>query len=285
MFSKYFSRNDLFSCYIDCQDYSTTTNIIWGIGDEITAHSRRRLQRGADAPLIWCCNGHYPAQRCGMPQHPASRACRCCHGAANPARIRATPGPFLTTEGCSGGGQSRTGGRGWQSCVGRLGCRKRLLKRRQIRSRSVERGVAVLATVQAGFFHESLGPRERWRDHKPVCFGRSSDGQMGCLLRKLAQCPLWTGWGTVVLVWDSNFCWNPNPSACRLPVTQAGGGIGLWHIPAGCVSAAGTLTLEMSWKQHRRQQEPICCDPACLSFPICTVGSVLPVCKGSPVEC
>lgn len=96
-----------------------------GIGDKITARSRRRLQRGADAPLIWCCNGHYPAQRCGMQQQPGSCARRRLHGAAKPARIHATPGPF---PGCGGAGQSRTGGRGWQSCVGRLGCRKGLLK-------------------------------------------------------------------------------------------------------------------------------------------------------------
>lgn len=58
------------------------------------------------------------------------------------------PGPFLAVV---VQGQSRTGGRGWQGCVGGLGCRKWLLKRQQICRRSV----VGLAMVQAGFFHES----------------------------------------------------------------------------------------------------------------------------------
>lgn len=53
VFSKYFSWNDLFGGSPDCQDYSITTNIIWGIGDEITAHSLWRLRREADAVLIF----------------------------------------------------------------------------------------------------------------------------------------------------------------------------------------------------------------------------------------
>ena len=123
MFSKYFSRNDLFSCYIDCQDYSTTTNIIWGIGDEITAHSLRRLQRGADAPLISCCNVHYSARRnrsalASQPAVPDGAAAE----AANP--IARWKGPrdarvvFALQRSAAAGAKawkSRAGGGGWQS--------------------------------------------------------------------------------------------------------------------------------------------------------------------------
>lgn len=64
-----------------------------------------------------------------------------------------------------------------------------------------------------------LGPIEQLHDDKAIYFGKSSDGQMDCLLL--------VSWHSVpsgpVLVWDSNFCLNPNPSPGRLRMTQVGG--------------------------------------------------------------
>ena len=45
----------MFICYTDCQDYSMTTDIIWGIEAKITAHSA--AMNGC--MLIFCSNVHY----------------------------------------------------------------------------------------------------------------------------------------------------------------------------------------------------------------------------------
>lgn len=85
-----------------------------------------------------------------------------------------------------------------------------------------------------------------------------------------------------MLIWDSNFCLNPNALACRLRVTlklvelqrveELGFGLRSGSVPAGRVNAADahglTLRAELETEHScQRQRKPGRCELACLSFP------------------